>query len=248
MSYKLIIAFLIAGSAYASTIVTTLTGVGTYTPQPTATYTETVRNLGSGLAFGIYSDGGGREAGNSPCGLGIGGCDMGDFSVLFPQIVIPYGYSLVNAQIELTLAGGLLIVSPYQVISLTPVDPSLPYLAGTFGSHYESLKIDACYVCGVSIGSFGDYTDQVNRALFSSNGVVTVVGDWNLQYGFETEMSASAGFNDVTVFQQTLSLPTQIVSGTLVVTMATPEPSTFAMFALTILSAWLSFRRLRRAR
>ncbi len=224
MISRLIIALVgFAGSSFASTM--TLTGAGTYTAGPTVTYTET---LSPGSPFA------GVSSMSSPCPLTAGaGCDMGDFSILFPQVVIPSGYLFVSAQVELNAGADLVITG-----------------TGSLGTHYKIFKPVQCFVCGVSFGSFYDLTYQVQQALQMNNGFVSSLNSYfDLEYGPQSAQSFPSPTSVVT-YQTFFGAPVATVNGTLMLTLAptsVPEPSTLAFLAIAF-SVWLLVLRQRCAR
>jgi len=89
----------LTGSASSSTI--TLTGAGTYTAGPTATYQEKLTaNLPS--LFPIMEEK--SACGGTVLAFGTINCEMGSFAFQFPQIVIPSGYAIQRSTwLSLTL-------------------------------------------------------------------------------------------------------------------------------------------------
>jgi len=106
------------------------------------------------------------------------------------------------------------------LVSVTPIDPSLPYSAGGAGSHYAitttSCSLFACVQKNTSqaipfplaLSYSVDFTDAANNALLFSNGNISpITGTFNLQFGFMTAQSVFTPVNAVSVFQQIFSVP-----------------------------------------
>ncbi len=230
--YKITLFLVVAGAglhASAGTITEILNSTGSLSPLPPITYQETVTyDPAQPINLGVISESGGD------CFFS-GGCDLGDFSLQFPQIVAPAGYSLTSAQIYVS-SNPQFLTTGLQLVSLTPIISGQPYSAANPGSHYNSYCTDVPSVSsfGLDCGGNGprDYTSVVADALQSSNGVLApLTGDFTVLYGFKTGLSSGGGLNDVSTFWNTFSVTGSAPEATLVLTFDTPEPSTKSLLA-----------------
>lgn len=232
-----------ASSLFGSTIVATATGL--YTPSQTILYTEQITSTG-GIPHVTNTN-----TGN--CYLEAG-CHMGDFrSLQFPQIIIPSGYEVTSAELDLEYGYGVLF-SPQSVI-VSPISTG-SYLQATPGSAYRRVTVNVDSADGSLQHFFGlmdfpgassslDYTQAVNAALFSSSGILDpITGTLWFEYGSGDPLSVFGAVNSVTTYTTAISVPTGSFSGTLTIdTAPAPEPGYFGVLLLLGIVALIRGRR-----
>jgi hypothetical protein len=212
------------------------------------TYTEQLTYIESGRPplIGEWS---------TPCNLAAG-CEVGSLTLTLPELTLPVGAQVQDATLHLGYSSEVTF-SALDLVSLVPIDPSRPAIAGDPGNHYygESLTISSALGTNPQpLGSIEDfwtystdYTSPVMDALANGGALTPISLSEDILYGFKTVESAGEGFNDISTFQQTVGLQSAELDAYLQVDYtAVPEPSGFVCCSLWGLAFTLSRVRIRR--
>jgi hypothetical protein len=169
------------------------------------------------------------------------------YSLQFSPFSLASNEVLTSAILHLGGIGNVPVTAPDPVV--TPIDPTKPYTASTFGTHAYSYSGDIQLATGdvflpvlpdplgfaIDSGNWTvDYTQVVQNALTSDTAVPTITGNITYGYAFTTNLSIMQGINSVTVHQRQFEFgPNQsLIAGITVNFAETPEPATLPLLLL----------------
>lgn len=238
---------LVTGVAQAGSI--TYTATADMGPNPLViTYTETSTPVGGSHPADI------RESA-SPCDLTNTGCVVASLKDVFPTIALPAGTAEAGATLILDYAQQI-SYSPFQLVSLTPIDPTKPFSAGSPGNHGQFETFTAGtqagtlssyrndFVFGGWVDTNIDYSGPVGQALLTGGQLDPITLNAVIEYGFKTAQSADPGVNSVATYQRTFSVDVSRLDAVLTIDyVPVPEPSAvlLCLAGLTAFGLWRRF-------